>query len=437
MNRKPMLIIILTIFLLGLLGAVSKIQKVEASETIYIMADGSVVPSSAPIKREGNVYTFTQDIVNNSIVVKRENVEIDGAEHKLQGTGIYTEGSGLYLNNVTRVTIKKVKISEFYWGVQMFLCSDCALLESEMSNNGYGIYPNWCNNSLIARNKVVNNEGGGIYLTNSFNFSVEDNTVTSNRFYGIRLTNSHNCTLIENVITNNSGDGIHLVLSNNNVVYHNNFVDNTRQARTEDEVTDNAWDDGYPSGGNYWSDYTGSDIDYDGIADSWYEIDIDSIDNYPLMGMFSSFNTSYGYAVNFVSNSSISNFSFNLNNTEIYTPEAILTFNVTGETGTEGFLRVCIPKILINGSYVVKFDGEVITNTTYPQVKELPCSNGTYAYFYINYTHSEHTVEISGTTTISEFPSFLILPLFIIATLLIVIIVSLLILIIYKKKRKT
>jgi parallel beta-helix repeat protein len=432
-----MLIIILTIFLLGLLGAVSKIQKVEASETIYIMADGSVVPSSAPIKREGNVYTFTQDIVNNSIVVKRENVEIDGAEHKLQGTGIYTEGSGLYLNNVTRVTIKKVKISEFYWGVQMFLCSDCALLESEMSNNGYGIYPNWCNNSLIARNKVVNNEGGGIYLTNSFNFSVEDNTVTSNRFYGIRLTNSHNCTLIENVITNNSGDGIHLVLSNNNVVYHNNFVDNTRQARTEDEVTDNAWDDGYPSGGNYWSDYTGSDIDYDGIADSWYEIDIDSIDNYPLMGMFSSFNTSYGYAVNFVSNSSISNFSFNLNNTEIYTPEAILTFNVTGETGTEGFLRVCIPKILINGSYVVKFDGEVITNTTYPQVKELPCSNGTYAYFYINYTHSEHTVEISGTTTISEFPSFLILPLFIIATLLIVIIVSLLILIIYKKKRKT
>jgi parallel beta-helix repeat protein len=436
MNRKPMLIMILTIFLLGLLGAVSKIQKVEASETIYIMADGSIAPSSAPITREGNIYTFTEDIVNNSIVVKRENVVIDGAEHKLQGTGIYSEGSGLYLNNVTRVTIKRVKISEFYWGVQMFLCSDCALLENEMSNNGYGIYPNRCNNSLIARNKVANNEGGGIYLTNSFNFSIEENMVTSNRFYGIRLTNSHNCTLIENVIADNRGDGIHLVLSNNNAVYHNNFVNNTRQASTEDEVTDNAWDDGYPSGGNYWSNYTGSDIDYDGIADSWYEIDADNIDNYPLMGMFSSFNTSYGYAVSFVSTSSISNFSFNLNNTEAHPLEAILTFNVTGETGTKGFLRVCIPKILINGSYVVKFDGEVITNTTYPQVKEMPCSDETYEYLYINYTHSEHTVEISGTTTVSEFPSFPILPLFIIAALLTAIIVTLLILIIYKRKRK-
>jgi parallel beta-helix repeat protein len=431
-----MLIMILTIFLLGLLGAVSKVQKVEASETIYIMADGSVVPSSAPIKREGNVYTFTEDIVNNSIVVKRENVVIDGAEHKLHGTGIYSGESGFYLDNVIRVTIKRVKISEFYWGVRMSLCSDCALLENEMSNNGYGIYPNWCNNSLIARNKVANNEGGGIYLTNSLNFSVEDNTVTSNRFYGIRLTNSHNCTLIENVIANNRGDGIHLVLSSNNVVYHNNFVNNTRQARTEDEATDNIWNDGYPSGGNYWSDYTGSDIDYDGIADSWYEIDADNLDNYPLMGMFSSFNTSYGYAVDFVSNSSISNFSFNINNTEVHPLEAILTFNVTGESGAEGFLRVCIPKILINGSYLVKFDGEIITNTTYPQVKEMPCSDETYEYLFINYTHSEHTVEISGTTTI-EFPSFLIPPLFIIAALLTAIIVTIVILIIYKRKRKT
>ena len=50
MNRKSMLIVILTIFSLGLLGVVSKVQKVEASGTIYIMADGSVVPSSAPIK---------------------------------------------------------------------------------------------------------------------------------------------------------------------------------------------------------------------------------------------------------------------------------------------------------------------------------------------------------------------------------------------------
>lgn len=48
-------------------------------------------------------------------------------------------------------------------------------------------------------------------------------------------------------------------------------------------------------------------------------------------------------------------------------------------------------------------------------------------YLYINYTQSEHTIEISGTTIIPEFPSFLVLPLFMIATLLAVIV--------YRRKR--
>jgi len=34
----------------------------------------------------------------------------------------------------------------------------------------------------------------------------------------------------------------------------------------------NIWDNGYPSGGNYWDDYTGSDINGDHIGDSSYNI---------------------------------------------------------------------------------------------------------------------------------------------------------------------
>jgi parallel beta-helix repeat protein len=391
---------ILTIFLLSLLGVAFKVQKVEASGTIYIMADGSVVPSDAPIKREGDVYAFTEDIINNSIVVERKNVEIDGAEHNLQGTGIYSGGSGFYLSNVTRVTIKRVKISEFYWGVQMFLCSDCALLENEMSNNGYGVHPNWCNNSLIARNKVVNNEGGGIYLTNSFNFSVEDNTVTLNRFYGIRLTNSQNSTLIENVITNNTGDGIHMVLSSNNVVYHNNFVDNTRQAHAEGEVTDNVWDDGYPSGGNYWSNYAG--------------VDSNNTDYYPLMGPFHSFNTSLGKYVNVISNSTIEDFEYFKNNSMIRMHVSNMTYNQV-----HGFCRVCIPHDLMFEPFNVTING---VNPIYWNYTLY--DNGTHRWTYFEYEHSELEIVI-----MPEFPSFLILTLFIIATLLTTII--------YKRKQSS
>jgi hypothetical protein len=28
-------------------------------------------------------------------------------------------------------------------------------------------------------------------------------------------------------------------------------------------ISANLWDDGYPSGGNYWSNYTGLDLDHD------------------------------------------------------------------------------------------------------------------------------------------------------------------------------
>ncbi|MCJ7423045.1 hypothetical protein MUP01_02090, partial [Candidatus Bathyarchaeota archaeon] len=54
----------------------------------------------------------------------------------------------------------------------------------------------------------------------------------------------------------------------------------------------NVWDDGYPSGGNYWSDYAGLDLyrgayqnesGSDGIGDVPYNIDASNNDHYPLM----------------------------------------------------------------------------------------------------------------------------------------------------------
>ncbi|MCK4313942.1 hypothetical protein KAW04_04175, partial [Candidatus Bathyarchaeota archaeon] len=100
---------LLSLILCFTLFYLPRVNIVQASETIYIKADGSVSPSTAPIRREGNIYVFTADITNNLIVIEKSNVEIDGAEHTLQGAGVYN-GSGFYLENVRGVTIKRVKI---------------------------------------------------------------------------------------------------------------------------------------------------------------------------------------------------------------------------------------------------------------------------------------------------------------------------------------
>jgi hypothetical protein len=75
--------------------------------------------------------------------------------------------------------------------------------------------------------------------------------------------------------------------SNGNVVYHNSFVDNTVQTGGSSSSL-NVWDDGYPSGGNFWSDYEerypdAEELDDSGIWSTPYVIDENNQDNYPLM----------------------------------------------------------------------------------------------------------------------------------------------------------
>jgi hypothetical protein len=74
----------------------------------------------------------------------------------------------------------------------------------------------------------------------------------------------------------------------------------------------------------------------------------------------------------------------------------------------------------VEDGWTIFVGGEAITG-----YKIIPDEN--YTYLYFTYNHSTKTVLIQGTHVIPEFPSFLILPLFMIATLLAVIV--------YTKKR--
>ena len=143
---------------------------------------------------------------------------------------------------------------------------------------------------VTVQNLNLTNNIQGILLVSTANSTIIKNNITSNGS-GISLFFSSNYnTLSRNNITNN-GCGIGLVYSSNNFVNHNNFINNDIQVLIEDSFK-NKWDDGYSSGGNYWSDYTGVDFyigpyqnvtGSDGIGDTPYIIDANNQDNYPLM----------------------------------------------------------------------------------------------------------------------------------------------------------
>jgi parallel beta-helix repeat protein len=111
--------------------------------------------------------------------------------------------------------------------------------------------------------------------------------VITNWNQGIVLVGVSSCKICDNIFQKNDV-AINLTESSTgNVIYHNNFDCNTYQAIIS-TPGQNIWDDGYPSGGNYWSDYkirypNANEIDTSRIWDTQYVIDANNIDHYPLM----------------------------------------------------------------------------------------------------------------------------------------------------------
>jgi len=154
------------------------------------------------------------------------------------------------------------------------------------NNNGTGISIRDCE-GYIRGNDIVNNGGDGIYGADATCY-ISGNNITSNAGNGIHITLGGGSEIYENSIIANKGSGIRLASSCDRI-YHNTFENNTKQVI--DDGT-NEWDDGYPSGGNYWSDYFGVDFysgpyqnetGSDGIGDIPYIIDEYNQDKYPLM----------------------------------------------------------------------------------------------------------------------------------------------------------
>jgi len=123
-------------------------------------------------------------------------------------------------------------------------------------------------------------ESYSVVLVNAGNVTIKGFTVQYG-WVGIVIQSSNN-SISGNTITNNTC-GIELISSSNNRIYHNNFINNRNQAFVSPDSFNNVWDNSYPSGGNYWMDYTGLDANGDGIGDSPYVIDANNQDNYPLM----------------------------------------------------------------------------------------------------------------------------------------------------------
>ena len=416
MFRKAVSGIMLTFLLVGLFSLAINVKPAKSTwtGTVYIRADGSIDPPDAPIITYDNVtYTLTDNITSSAdgIVVETDNIVINGNGYTINGA-VESANSGIELLNRVNVTIQNINIQNFNYGIYLESSSNTVISGNNITNNKAGIYFYYSSNSAITGNNITNNWYGielslsssntvsgnnitnnwyGILLIDSSNTVISGNNIAANDWEGVWLNRSTNNTVSGNNIANNY-DGIYLLQSSNNKIYHNNFMNNINQVSSE--VSINVWDDGYPSGGNYWSDYAGVDADGDGIGDTPYVIDDNNIDHYPLMGPFNSFNTSVGYFVDVVSNSTIGDFTYFESNSTIVMHVSNMTANQT-----VGFCRLTIPHEVMSPPYTVKVNGtEVECKTIYENYTE------GVSIIYFTYEHSRLEIVITP-----EFPSITIL----------------------------
>ncbi|TET89273.1 MAG: hypothetical protein E3J35_10300 [Methanomassiliicoccales archaeon] len=217
---------------------------------------------------------------------------------------------GLILDSSDNNTIINISASDGRHGISLIDSHNNSIISSDFSNTWDGIRLERSSYNYIADNRALNS-GHGMVLTHYSSYNTIENLTASNtkkgillylssgnwianstfseNEVGIQVEGSDGNTIFNNTISLNSRFGIGLGSSNDNSVYHNHFLNNKDQAF--DDGYRNQWDNGYPSGGNYWSDYggvdekSGPDQDQpgsDGIADSPYSIGWgDSKDRYP------------------------------------------------------------------------------------------------------------------------------------------------------------
>jgi PGF-pre-PGF domain-containing protein len=143
-------------------------------------------------------------------------------------------------------------------------------VENIASSNTLGLCLFDSNYNTLTANTANSNSESGFDLTISQHNSLSGNTASENT-RGITLQgwtgeiSTADNILSSNTVSNNSELGIWLTAAANNTLDGNSF-DNIKNVK---DTGHNIWN---TTSGNYWSDYTGSDADGNGIGDTPYVI---------------------------------------------------------------------------------------------------------------------------------------------------------------------
>lgn len=264
-----------------------------------IKNSGLYYPNSSICLNGANFINITDNIIEQSnygiLLLSSNNITINANQIA------DNLGHGIVLNNSYNTTIKENNLTgNNAEAINLFQAGTNYISKNSFLNNAAAIWMDQSSNNVFSNNNIQNCTASYMYVVgwaNSEGNWFVDNDINNfdRTCQGLVLYNC-NESLIRGNNIDNCAYGLYLSSSNRNRIYHNNVVNDTLQAYIFETSINNGWDDGYPYGGNYWSDYNGTDVysgsyqnltGSDGIGDTPYVIDANNTDHYPLMNPWS------------------------------------------------------------------------------------------------------------------------------------------------------
>jgi len=189
---------------------------------VYIRPDGTVDPATTPIERFGNVYVFVDNLLNHTLEVQCDNIVVDGAGFTLKGVGV---NAGVTLSGRKNVTIKNLDIRNYVMSVWLQQSSKNTISDNIMLTFFNVILDSSSNNQITGNNITGQDTGYGYGVqvnSGSFNNTIIGNSFTDTGI-GVRVEGG-DYNLISGNYFIRGGTSV-LVRGCYNIISKNNMVD--------------------------------------------------------------------------------------------------------------------------------------------------------------------------------------------------------------------
>ncbi len=215
---------------------------------------------------------------------------------RITGLALGSTGVGVQVAFSRAVAVEASTVASALYGILVQNTTGVLLRDdSVVGSRSVGLALHASQDLSIIGNEVRATLGSsGLDLEGVSNASVSGNRIALGAGNGVDIVGSDGVDVTGNTFSGNANYGLRASLTVSLRVSMNNFVWNGWSPQGLDvSGSGNAWDSGYPAGGNFWTDYAGVDrctgvnqdacTGPDGLGDSGYSVGMGTVDRYPRM----------------------------------------------------------------------------------------------------------------------------------------------------------